>query len=235
MEVIQLSFCSPVSSIASLEASLSGPTHISGSTCIDPPYQVQSMDSDLLRLKAQLTAPIADYQSELRRVIAEDLAIVRRQLNQKKIASKKQPANHAKFPAPPRGESHYCAYRPAKKYRAYRANSTRQHCKCGEDHDFIYPDEWRDTPAEADWDYSVPNGGYHRQRSTKVRFVERVVSEVREFEMWYEEEYILSDKYWSKGPVRMSEDESSKFDDDIEAEWCDAMEKWEKSKWAKED
>ncbi len=81
----------------------------------------------------------------------------------------------------------------------------------------------------------MPNGGYHRQRSTKVRFDKLVVTEVREFEMWYEEEYILSDKYWSKGPVRMSEDESSELDDDIEAEWCDAIEKWEKSKWAKED
>ena len=47
----------------------------------------------------------------------------------------------------------------------------------------MHPSEWRGTPAEADWDYSVGvrNGGYgNRQR--RVRFADPVVTDALEAE-----------------------------------------------------
>jgi len=188
--------------------------------------RIESMDRNLSRLKSSFTVHIPPYRAEIRRVIAEDLAIVRRQLEQKKREKSKTPRlDHTSSLAPARGKLPYCTYRKSKKYRPYRANSTGQHCRCKKNHAMIYPEQWKSTPCEAEWDYDLPNGGYHHPRAKKVRFAEPVVSELRVFERWYKKEYILSDKYWAKGPVRCSEDESTELGDEIEGEWVEAMEK----------
>ncbi len=47
-------------------------------------------------------------------------------------------------------------------------------------------------------------------------FPDDPVTEVRVFERWYQDEYVFGDKYWAKGPVRVTEDWSSVEDDEEE-------------------
>jgi len=99
------------------------------------------------------------------------------------------------------------------------------------------PNDWTSTPAETDdWDYELADGG-HAACVPQVRFAEPLVTDVWEFEPWYHDEYIASDRYWKQGPMSLSLDRSTSEDDDLEVLWQDAHEELEKLKasWALED
>lgn len=112
----------------------------------------------------------------------------------------------------------YCEYRPQRRSQAFfdQEPSDGRPCECSIPHLRLRPNQWKSTPAEeTEWDYSLPNGG-PAEREVKVKFADDPVTEVRVFERWYQDEYELSDRYWAKGPVRMTEDWSSRSDDDLE-------------------
>ena len=94
-----------------------------------------------------------------------------------------------------RGQDHYCTTRSLG--HRHFTPSLGRHCLCPEPHDHapISPKNWSQTLVEADWNYSLPNGG-HPLRVRKVGFADEVVTEVKEFDRWYEAEYIQSTKYW---------------------------------------
>ncbi|KAL2038190.1 hypothetical protein N7G274_009138 [Stereocaulon virgatum] len=120
--------------------------------------------------------------------------LVRRQLalRNKRPSRKSLPQQAASsIPTPKRGTSPYCAYRKIKKgHKPYRTPTAGQYCECpgATDHPETLPSDWASTPAEAEWDYSLPNGGWH-QRKRVVRFVEPVVTESHKVDKWVVEAY----------------------------------------------
>jgi len=126
----------------------------------------------------------------------------------------------------PGRQPEYCDYRsPRRGSRfSYHSYSHGRPCTCDTPHLRLSPQQWRCSAAEEkEWDYTLPNGG-HPERVSKVSFAPDLVTEVRVFERWYQDEYEFSDKYWAKGPVRVTEDFSSVEDDDFEIEFLDATE-----------
>lgn len=162
-------------------------------------------------------------------ITTNQLAIVRRRFEKQKPDLKKQTSTPA-----PRGEQPYCTYRRGRGYKYYRPSRRGdQDCQCGRRHLAVRPKEWATTPAEiAEWDYNLPDGG-HKKRKTKVRFAEPVVTKVTEFQKWFTAEYEFSDRYWSKGPVRMSEDMSTEGEDEMEIRWLEEKEKMDERKSGK--
>ena len=118
-----------------------------------------------------------------------------------------------------RGQQPYCTGRSLR-YRSGVLVSYGRPCECPSPspphHSFpIDPKNWCNSPAEADWDYDLPNGGY-TVRERKVKFADQPVSEVREFERWYEKEYVKSNRYWCRGRLGRSIDESTPEDDEAD-------------------
>ena len=116
---------------------------------------------------------------------------------------------------PAGGEKEYCTYR----HPAYRKNlkiiTEGRPCSCIQRHTPTFAHEWKDTPAEAPWDYKLPNGG-NQKRKKKVAFNEKYLNEVYEVDRWFESEYINSNKYWSSGPPGLSTDKSTTEEDDAD-------------------
>jgi len=119
---------------------------------------------------------------------------------------------------PSRGQHNYCSHRAvATKPREYRSTLRSLPCKCGVSHKIPDPREWKSSPAEDGWDYSLPKGGDPVRQPKKVTFAEPMVTKVREFAEWWEDEYGLSDQYHSRGPyLHKSKDPSTEADDDQE-------------------
>ncbi|KAK3178563.1 hypothetical protein OEA41_000700 [Lepraria neglecta] len=151
-----------------------------------------TMQQDPATLKGRNPRFMELYQASPARLVAEkENEIVRRQLElRNKRSSKAQSQRAVSTNSPPtRGASPYCAYRCIKKgTKPYRTPSNGQYRECSHDHYEMPPSEWASTPAEAEWDYSLPNGGWH-QRKRVVRFVEPVVTEVYKVERWIREAY----------------------------------------------
>ncbi len=90
-------------------------------------------------------------------------------------------SGHESVPVPPRGTERYCAWR-CKNWENNRYEGVCG-CECGFEHKIVHPSEWKTTPAEAEWDYGLKNGGY-RYRQRKVRFADPVVTDVEVVESW---------------------------------------------------
>lgn len=112
-----------------------------------------------------------------------------------------------------------CSYRPRRPSSSslyQNPSPSGRPCSCSIPHLRLQPHQWRSSPAEEKGrDPGVPNGG-HATRRAKVMFLDDPVTEVRVFERWYQDEYVFGDKYWAKGPVRVTEDWSSVEDDEEE-------------------
>ena len=121
-----------------------------------------------------------------------------------------------------RGTQDYCSYRASRIPRVvlsqlqYPMLSPGQACECVTAHEFERePGTWALTPAEMDLDHSELTGKKITKSKT-VRFAAPVVTEVQYFELWWNDEYRDSDRYWSQGPHRRSMDLSTSADDDWE-------------------
>lgn len=115
----------------------------------------------------------------------------------------------------PRGEHPYCSHRAVTtKQREYRSPLRRLLCTCGTPHAVPHAKEWKSSPAEDGWDQSLREDGSAICDTKKVTFAEPVVTGFRVFQVWWEEEYGLSDRYHSRGPFCKSTDLSTKADDD---------------------
>lgn len=128
-----------------------------------------------------------------------------------------------------RGQQPYCTGRSLR-YRSGILVSYGRPCECPlsshpQHFSRIPPKTWSGSPAEADWDYDLPNGG-HPLRVRTVGFADQPVSEVREFERWYEKEYVKSNRYWCRGRLGKSMDESTPEDDEAEIRALEELEKW---------
>lgn len=190
------------------------------------------------RLQVDIKATREGFLIRVRQALQHDLNIVRQELKlerERKKQRRTQPidaggvssqrSSHGKTsPAAVVNRQDYCDYRPQRRgaLTPYRRLSTGRPCTCAVAHPRLHPRDWKCSPAEADWDYGLPNGG-HPSRNPKVRFADDVGTEVRHFERWYQDEYEYSDRYWAKGPVRPSTDRSSELDDAVNISWDDAM------------
>lgn len=115
----------------------------------------------------------------------------------------------------PRGEHPYCSHRAVTtKQREYRSPLRRLPCTCGAPHAVPHAKEWKSSPAEDGWGESLREGGSAIRNTKNVTFRNPIVTRVRVFEEWWEEEYGLSDRYHSRGPFCKSTDLSTKADDD---------------------
>lgn len=116
----------------------------------------------------------------------------------------------------PRGQHPYCSYRTVtSRPRDYRSTIRSLPCKCGVPHEILDAKEWKSSPAEDGWDSSLRKGDNPDHEPRKVTFAEPIVIEIQTFEEWWEEEYGLSDRYYSRGPfLHRSMDLSTKADDD---------------------
>ncbi|MDI1488558.1 MAG: hypothetical protein OHK93_007833 [Ramalina farinacea] len=128
-----------------------------------------------------------------------------------------------------RGQQPYCTGRSLR-YRSGILVSYGRPCDCpSSSHPHhsspIDPRTWRESPAEADWDYDLPNGG-HPSRTRKVSFADQPVSEVREFERWYEKEYVKSNRYWCRGRLGRSIDQSMPEDDEADIKALEELEEY---------
>ena len=128
-----------------------------------------------------------------------------------------------------RGQQPYCTGR-ALRYRSGILVSYGRPCECpSSSHPHhsspMDPKTWRESPAEADWDYDLPNGG-HSLRARKVTFADQPVSEVREFEKWYEKEYVKSNRYWCRGRLGRSMDQSTPEGDEAEIKALEELEEY---------
>ena len=128
-----------------------------------------------------------------------------------------------------RGQQPYCTGRSLR-YRSGILVSYGRPCECPSSSPFHHssptnPKTWRDSPAEADWDYDLPNGG-HPLRARKVKFADQPVSEVREFERWYEKEYVKSNRYWCRGRLGRSIDASTPEDDEADIKALEELEEY---------
>lgn len=128
-----------------------------------------------------------------------------------------------------RGQQPYCTGRSLR-YRSGILVSYGRPCECPSSspphHSSpIDPKTWCESPAEADWDYDLPNGG-HPVRERKVKFADQPVSEVREFERWYEKEYVKSNRYWCRGRLGRSIDESTPEDDEADIKALEELEEY---------
>lgn len=114
-----------------------------------------------------------------------------------------------------RGEHPYCSHRAVTtQQREYRSPLRRLPCTCGAPHAVPHAKEWESSPAEDGWDQCLREGGSAICNTKKITFAEPVVTRVRVFDEWWEEEYGLSDRYHSRGPFCKSTDLSTKADDD---------------------
>ena len=176
---------------------------------------------------ASAAQTVADQENEL----------VRRQLalRNKRSSRKTQPQQTvSSIPAPTRGTSPYCAYRKVNKgHRPYRTPTAGQYCECPgpDDHPETLPSDWASTPTEAEWDYTLPNGGWH-QRKRVVRFVEPVVTEVRKIEKWVVEAYgaYVSMSAEEMRGVSEEEDEAEEWLEEADGVMREAMRAWEERK-----
>lgn len=135
-----------------------------------------------------------------------------------------------------RGQQPYCTYRCQRLPRAYGPSSGCP-CTCDSIHERRSARDWSSTPAEIDeWIYELPNGG-HPTRTTKVKFADPLVTEVHEFIPWYCEEYVYSDRYWSKGFPYPSLDKSTPEEDDTDIAWQEAHARLTEleAEWAREE
>ena len=128
-----------------------------------------------------------------------------------------------------RGQQPYCTGRSLR-YRSGILVSYGRPCECpSSSHPHhsspIEPKTWRESPAEADWDYDLPNGG-HPVRERKVKFADQPVSEVSEFQRWYEKEYVKSNRYWCRGRLGRSIDQSTPEDDEADIKALEELEEY---------
>ena len=197
-------------------------------------------------LDVPLRADREQLLSNVQQALQSDLRRVREEIQAEK--AKKRAAFHAVgeftvhetvmgkqgmdcLPYPPNTEQrHYCTHRPPRSgvLLPYNSFSTGRPCTCTVPHFRpLRPRAWQCTPTEEPcWDYTLPNGG-HPIRENRVKFAEDPVSEVRESEKWYREEYVESDRYWDRGPVKLTRDGATEEDDEREMVWLEAMEKLE--------
>ena len=103
-----------------------------------------------------------------------------------------------------RGLKAYCSYRHPRECRRRNIKIEGRECNCETPHEPTYAQDWRATPAEADWDYALPNGGYPR-KVRKVAFAEEVSSETVEVE-----------RYLKRSSFKRSRDDTTAEDDDAE-------------------
>ena len=83
-----------------------------------------------------------------------------------------------------RGAERYCAYRDRRHTRSSNVLiGLGRPCQCQQSHSRVHPRDWRDTPAEANWDYSLPNGG-NIERTRKVKFADEKENQVFEVPRW---------------------------------------------------
>ena len=116
---------------------------------------------------------------------------------------------------PERGEKKYCIYRRPIYLKSRNIVTEGRACSCTQHHAPIFAQEWRDSPAEADWDYDLPNRGYSK-RYRKVAFAEESLNAIYEVDKWFKMEHIHSSKYWSSRPPGMPTDKSTPEEEDAD-------------------
>ena len=139
-----------------------------------------------------------------------------------------------KAETPVRGTQPYCSYRDAMVPHSHHPQlrypmlSPGQECDCVTPHEFQREARsWALTPAETpldddddDDDESTNNTEpTNKTKNSKpkktVRFVAPVVvTQVQYFEPWWCDEYRDSDRYWSRGPTRLSTDTATAENDE---------------------